>query len=96
VFYVLNDIQRNRDDQIRLEDHIEEIRDKYQKDNDSFDRIIDWQGVYKNPPDTLPLYTTRQRLKDQVFFDTWKPLLEDIQNIQKVVTKAYKRLWNSF
>jgi hypothetical protein len=65
------------------------------KGQDSFDRIVDWQSVYKNPPDTLPLYTTRQKIKDQVLFDTWKPLLEDIQSIQKIVTKEYKRLWNA-
>jgi hypothetical protein len=29
------------DDQLRLEDQIVEIRDQYQKENDSFDRIVD-------------------------------------------------------
>jgi hypothetical protein len=54
---VLNDIQNNIDDQIRLEDHIDEIMDICQKANDAFDRIIDWQDVYKNLPNNLPLYT---------------------------------------
>jgi hypothetical protein len=43
----------------------------------------------------MPLYTTRNKIKDQVLFDPWKPLLEDIQSIQKIVTKAYKKLWNA-
>jgi hypothetical protein len=41
-FCILNDIQRNIDDQTRLEDQMEEIRDKYQKAQDAFDRIVDW------------------------------------------------------
>jgi len=56
---VLNDIQNNIDDQIRLEDHIDEIMDICQKDKDAFNRIIDWQDVYKNLPNNLPLYTNR-------------------------------------
>jgi hypothetical protein len=58
-FCVLNDIQRNRDDQLRLEDQIEEIRDKYQNPDDAFDRIVDWKGLYKILPNTLPLYTAK-------------------------------------
>jgi hypothetical protein len=51
--------------------------------------------VYKDPPDTLSIYSSKQNLKSQVFFDTWKPLLQDIQTIQEEVTKSYKRLWNN-
>jgi hypothetical protein len=74
---------------------MEEMRDKYQKAQDAFDRIVDWKSVYQNPPSTLPLYTARQKIKDQVLFDTWKPLLEDIKSIQKIVKNSYKRLWNA-
>jgi hypothetical protein len=81
-------MQVDRDDQLRLEDQIAEIRDQYQKENDAFDKIVDWQGVYKNPPATLPCYSRKERIKYQVFFDTWKPLLEDIQVIQKTTSKA--------
>jgi len=42
----------------------------------------------------MQLYSRKQRLKDQVFFDTWKPLLQDIRNIQETTTKAYTRLWD--
>ena len=51
--------------------------------------------MYKNPPITLPLYTTIQKIKDQVIFDAYKPLLEEIWNTQKGVTKAYKILRNT-
>jgi hypothetical protein len=72
---LLNDIHIDMDDQLRPEFQMEEIKDQYQKENNAFDRIIDWKGVYKNPLDTLPLYSARKKLKDQVFFNTWKPLL---------------------
>jgi len=39
-FCVLNDIQRNRDDQIKLEDHMEEMRDRHKKAHDAFDIIV--------------------------------------------------------
>jgi hypothetical protein len=54
---------------------MEEMRDKYQKAQDAFDRIVDWKSVYQKPPSTFPLYTTMKKIKDQVLFDTWKPLL---------------------
>jgi hypothetical protein len=95
-FCVLNYIQRNKDDQTKLEDQMEGMRDKYQKARDAFDIIVYWKSVYSNPPSTLPLYTTKQKIKYQVLFDTWKPLLEDIKRIQKTVTKTYKRLWNAY
>jgi hypothetical protein len=88
--------RRERDDQIRLEDQIDEIKDIYQKANDAFDRIIDWQGVYKNPPNTLPLYTSKQNLKGSGPFRYMETLLQDIQTIQGIMTKAYKILWNNF
>jgi hypothetical protein len=92
---LLNDMQVDQDDQLRLEDQIVEIKDQYQKVNDAFDRIIDWQGVYKDPPTTFPSYSRKEKIKDQVFFDTWKPLLKYIQAIQETTTKACKRLWNT-
>jgi hypothetical protein len=93
---VLNDIQRNIDDQIKLQDQMDETRDKYKKAQDAFDRILEWQSVYQKPPSTLPLYTSRHKIKDHVLFDTWKPLLEDIKSIQKAVKNTYKILWNDF
>jgi hypothetical protein len=33
------------------------------------------------------LYSKKEKLKYQVFFDTWKPLLKDIQAIQETVDK---------
>jgi hypothetical protein len=43
----------------------------------------------------LPSYSRKERIKDQLFFDNWKPLLEDIQDVQKTTSKACRRLWNS-
>jgi hypothetical protein len=57
---LLNDMQAHRYDQLRLEDQIEEIEEQYQKASDSFDRVIDWQGVYKYPL-THYHYTPRKR-----------------------------------
>jgi len=72
---LLNDMRADRDEKLRLEDQIVVIRDQYQKANDAFDMIVDWQGVYKNPLATFPCYSRKERIKYQVFFDTWKPLL---------------------
>jgi hypothetical protein len=72
-FCILNVIHRNIDDQIRLEDQIDEIKDMYQKDNNYFDRIIYWRGVYKDPCDTLPTYSNKQKLKGQVFLTHGNP-----------------------
>jgi hypothetical protein len=55
---------------LKLEDQIAKIRDQYQKENDAFDMIIDWKGVYKNLLATLPCYSRKERIKYQVFFDT--------------------------
>jgi hypothetical protein len=43
----------------------------------------------------LPLYARKEKLRYQVFFDTWKPLLKDIQAIQETTIDACKKLWNS-
>jgi hypothetical protein len=61
-----------------LEYQIAEVEDQYREENDSFDRITDWKGVYKDPPTTFPSYSRKEKIRDQVFFDTWKPLLGDI------------------
>jgi hypothetical protein len=71
-------MQTDWDDQLTLEDKIAEIRDPYQKENDSFDKSVDWKGVYRNPLATLSCYSRKEKIKYQVFFDTWKPLLEYI------------------
>jgi hypothetical protein len=83
-------MQIYQDDQLRLEDQIAKIRGQYQQENDAFDKIVDWQGVYRNPPSTLPCYSRKEKIKDQVFFDTLKPLLEDIQVVQKIAYKTNK------
>jgi predicted nuclease with TOPRIM domain len=69
-FCILNEIHRNKDDYTRLEDKMEEIRDKYENCQDAFDIIMNWQSVYKNPLDAIPLYTTRHKKKYQLLFDT--------------------------
>jgi hypothetical protein len=91
----LNEIQKNREDQIRMNDQLEDIRRKYQRAQNSFDKIVDWQSVYDNPPNTLSVYTSRKNIKDQVLFDTWKPLLNDIKSTHEAVNKACKILWNA-
>jgi len=58
-------------------------------------KIDDWKGVYRNPPATLPCYCRKENIKDQVFFDTWKPLLKHIHAIQKETYNTYGRLWNN-
>jgi hypothetical protein len=39
--------------------------------------------MYEAPPTTLPMYAKKEKLRYQVFFDTWKPLLKDLQVIQE-------------
>jgi hypothetical protein len=85
----------DRGDQLRLEDQICVIRDQYQKENDAFDMMVDCQGMHKNLPATLPCYSRKERIKYQVFFNTWKSLLEAIRAVQKTISKACKWLWNS-
>jgi hypothetical protein len=34
-------------------------------------------------------------LKDQVLFDSWKTIFEDIEETQQLATKTCKKLWNS-
>jgi hypothetical protein len=79
----LNDIQIGRDDQLRLEDQMDEIRDQYQKESDVFYKVIDWYVLYTDPPNTLPLFSRKRKLKDQVLFNAWKPLVKDIQIVQE-------------
>jgi hypothetical protein len=50
-------------DQLRLEDQIDEIKDRYQKENNAFDIILDWQRVYKDPPTTLAPYSRKTKAK---------------------------------
>jgi chromosome segregation ATPase len=81
-FCVLNSIHTYRDDQIRLNDQINEIKDKYKKAQEAFEKMINWQSVYLEPPSTLPKYNEKKKLKDQVLFDSWKNILEDIEETQ--------------
>jgi hypothetical protein len=41
------------------------------------------------------LYTRKEKLRHQVFFDTWKPFLKYIQSVQEVATNACQKLWSS-
>jgi hypothetical protein len=93
--FLLNDMQTKQNDQRRLQDRMTEIKEQYQKANDAFDKIVDWQKLYRDPSTILPLYTGKEKLRYHVFFDTWKPLLKDIHSIQETTTDACKKLWNS-
>jgi hypothetical protein len=51
--------------------------------------------MHRSPPTTLPVYSIEERLRYQVFFDTWKPFLKNVQVTQKATTNACMELWNS-
>jgi hypothetical protein len=51
--------------------------------------------VYHDPPSTFPIYIAKQKMKEQFLFDSWKPILENIESTQNVEAKACKILWNS-
>jgi hypothetical protein len=40
------------------------------------------------------MYSIEERLRYQVFFDTWKPFLKNVQVTQKATTNACMELWN--
>jgi len=63
-------MQSDQDDQLRLQDKIVEIQGKYQQENDSFDKILNWKEMYKAPLTTLPMYAKKEKLWYWVFFDT--------------------------
>jgi len=81
-------MQIDRSDQLILQDKINEIQGQYQEKNDAFDQIIKWQELNETPSTTLPMYTRKEKLGHQVFFDTWKPFLKYIQRIQEEATNA--------
>jgi hypothetical protein len=93
---ILNNIQTYRDDHIRLNSQINEIKDKYKKAQEPFDKMINWKSVYLEPRGALPKYNEKQKLKDQMLFDPWKDILEDIGETQQLATKACKKIWNFF
>jgi hypothetical protein len=74
---------------------MDSVKEKYQKAQNAFDKIIDWQDVYSNPPSTLPIYTTKQRIKDQVLLNTGRYIMNDVKSTQEAVGKACKRLWRA-
>jgi hypothetical protein len=51
--------------------------------------------MHKSPPTTLPLYSIKEKLRYQVFFDTWKPFLKNMQVSQKETTNTCMELWSS-
>jgi hypothetical protein len=56
------------------------IKEKYQKAQSAFDKIIDWQDLYSNPPNTLPIYTTKQRIKDQILLNNGISIISDVKS----------------
>jgi len=40
IFFIFNEIQKNREDQIKMNDQLEEIRRKYQRAQNSLDKIV--------------------------------------------------------
>jgi hypothetical protein len=89
-FYLLNEIKRNGGDQLKLGIYMGNIKDKYQKAQNAYDKIIEWKDVYDNPPSTMLVYTSKENIKDQVLLDTWNPIVNDIKSTQEAVTKHAK------
>jgi hypothetical protein len=58
---------------------MESVKEKYQKDDIVFNKIIDLQYVYSNPPSTLTIYTTRQKIKDKILLNVGKYIVNDIK-----------------
>jgi DNA repair exonuclease SbcCD ATPase subunit len=95
LFFLLNMIQKNRSDHLKLGLQMNSVKEKYQKVQSAYDKIVDWKDVYDNPPNILPVYTTKQRIKYQVLLNTGKSILNDIKTTQEIVEKSCKILWRT-
>jgi len=94
-FRTLNDIQRHHDDLITLQEQIKEKRSQYKKAQHAFDKVVDSREMYIETPAILPKYSVKKNTKDQILFDSFKEIFNEVQEAQELATRYYFRIWNS-
>jgi hypothetical protein len=90
--YLLSNIQTGREEQLRLQDKLVDIQGRYQVAHEALEKMLGWQDMCETPPNTLSIYSDRERLRYQIFFDTCKPLFKNVQVTQKETMDACIRL----
>ena len=58
------------------------VKEKYQKVQGYYDHIINQEEIWDNPPNTFPVYTTKQKIKDQILLNAKKYSLDNMKITQ--------------
>jgi hypothetical protein len=95
LFYALNKILKARSDQDKLSIQVKEMHEKYQKSLDTYNRVTEWQDIQQNFPETLPVYSDKQKIRDHRLLNVGMENFMDIQRTQEQVTTTRKELWRS-
>jgi hypothetical protein len=91
----LGDVQRHHDDLVTLQEKIDEQRSHYKKAQYAFDKVVDWQEVHTQTPETLSRYNAKQNMKNQILFDYFKKIFDEVKEFRELATKVCKIIWNS-
>jgi hypothetical protein len=94
-FFLLHNIQKNWSDHLKIGQQMNIVKEKYQKVQGAYDHIINWKDICDNPPNTLPVYTTKQKIKDQMLLNAGKYSLNNMKSTQEMVEQACRRLWRA-
>jgi hypothetical protein len=88
-------MQRDHNDLVTLHEQRDEQRSHYKKVEYAFDKVVDWKEVHTQTPITLPRYNFKQKRKNQILFDYFKEILDEVKEARELATKSYNRIWNS-
>jgi len=56
------------------------IKEKYHKVQNAYDHIVQWKYICDNPPNNFPVYTPKNKIKDQILLNMRKSILNNMEN----------------
>jgi len=80
LFLLLHSLQKNWLNHVKVVQQINAMKGKYQKVQNTYDHIVQYEDVCDNPPSNLPMFTNKQKIKDQILLDTGKSILNNMEN----------------
>jgi hypothetical protein len=95
VFHTLGDVQRHYDDLVMLQEQVDEQRSKYKEAQHAFDKVAELARKAYPTPETLPIYSAKHKMKNQILFDSYKEIFDEVKEAQEMATKACIRIWKS-
>lgn len=95
VFHTLGDVQRHYDDLVMLQEQVDEQRSQYKEVQRAFDKEAGWNEMHTQTPETLPKYSAKQKMKNQIPIDSCKEIFDEVKEAKEMATKACFMIWRS-